>query len=48
LKEGQLVKELVSEKSLLKPEGVERIFSLAYMVGIGRTGLEKPSKKKKG
>jgi aspartate ammonia-lyase len=48
LKEGRSVKELVSEKSLLKPEQVERIFGLAYMLGIDRARSEKPGKKKKG
>lgn len=48
LKEGRSVKELVSEKGLLKPEEVERIFGLAYMLGIHRASFEKPGKKKKG
>jgi aspartate ammonia-lyase len=48
LKEGQSVKELVSEKSLLKPEEMKRIFSLAYRLGIDRTRPEKLGKKKKG
>jgi aspartate ammonia-lyase len=48
LREGRSVKELVSEKSLLRSEEVERIFGPAYMLGIDKTRLEKPSKKKKG
>jgi aspartate ammonia-lyase len=48
LKEGRSVKELVSEKRLLKPEEVERIFSPTYMLGIDRARPEKPRKKKKG
>jgi aspartate ammonia-lyase len=48
LNERRSVKELVLEKSLLKPEEVERIFGLPYALGIDRIRLEKPSKKKKG
>jgi len=48
LEEGRSVKELVSEKSLLNPEEVKRIFSSAHMLGIDRTGFRKFGKKKKG
>jgi aspartate ammonia-lyase len=40
LKEGRSVKEVVSKRGLLKPEEVERIFSLAYMLGIDRARPE--------
>lgn len=47
LKEGRSVKELVSKECILRPEEVERIFSLAYMLGIDRASFGKPGKKKK-
>jgi aspartate ammonia-lyase len=48
LKEERTVREVVAEKSLLKHDEVERIFSSAHMLGIDRTTLEKPRKKKEG
>lgn len=44
LREGRSVKELVLEKHLLKPEEVERIFSLEYMLGLDKSRSDKADK----
>jgi aspartate ammonia-lyase len=45
LREGRSVKEVALEKSQLKPDLVERIFSSAYMLGIDKPRFEKSDKK---